>query len=60
LKAKLEGRYFGTIELMAAELQAVLDTLTEHDFQDSLKEWLVGSKVFFFAAPVPKIMDTLS
>jgi hypothetical protein len=33
-KIKLKGHYFDTIEVMEAESQAVLNTLTEHDFQD--------------------------
>jgi hypothetical protein len=37
LKIKLEGRHFDTIEVIEAELQAVLITLTEHDFQFALK-----------------------
>jgi hypothetical protein len=31
----LKGSHFDTIEVMEAESQAVLDTLTEHDFQDA-------------------------
>jgi hypothetical protein len=36
---KLKGRHFDTIEVIDAELQAVLNTLTEHDFQDAFKKW---------------------
>jgi hypothetical protein len=32
LNIKLKGRHFDTIEVLEAELQAVLNTLTEHDF----------------------------
>jgi hypothetical protein len=32
LKIKLKGCHFDTIEVIGAELQAVLNTLTEHDF----------------------------
>jgi hypothetical protein len=39
LKVKLKVRNFDTIELIEAESQAVLNTLTEHDFQDALKKW---------------------
>jgi hypothetical protein len=35
LKMKLKGCCFDTIEVIEAELQAVLNTLTEHDFQDA-------------------------
>jgi hypothetical protein len=37
LKIKLKGRHFDTTEVLEAESQAVLDTLTEHDFQDAFK-----------------------
>jgi hypothetical protein len=37
LKIKLKGRHFDTIELIEAESQAVLNTLTEHDFKDAFK-----------------------
>jgi histone-lysine N-methyltransferase SETMAR len=40
LKIKLKGRHFDTIERIEAESQAVLNTLTEHDFQDAFKKWL--------------------
>jgi hypothetical protein len=33
-KIKLKYRHFDTIEVTEAESQAVLNTLTEHDFQD--------------------------
>jgi hypothetical protein len=35
LEIKLKDRHFGTIEVVAAESQAVLNTLTEHDFKDA-------------------------
>jgi hypothetical protein len=34
VKIKLKGHHFCTIEVIGAELQAVLNTLTENDFQD--------------------------
>jgi hypothetical protein len=34
LNTKLKGRGFDTIELIDAESQAVLNSLTEHGFQD--------------------------
>jgi hypothetical protein len=37
LKINLKGRHFDTIEVIEAESQAVLNTLTEHDFQDKVK-----------------------
>jgi hypothetical protein len=43
LKIKLKGRHFDTTEAIEAESQAVLNTLTEHDFQDGFtkrqKRW---------------------
>jgi hypothetical protein len=39
LKMKLKGRHFGTLELIEAELQAVLNILTEHDSQIAFKKW---------------------
>jgi hypothetical protein len=35
LKIKLKGRHFDTVEVIDAESQAVLNTLTEPDFQDA-------------------------
>jgi hypothetical protein len=35
---RLKGRHFDTIELIEAESQAVLNTLTEHDFQDAFRK----------------------
>jgi hypothetical protein len=37
LKIKLKGLHFDTIEVIDAELQAVLNTVAEHDFQDAFK-----------------------
>jgi hypothetical protein len=34
LKIKLNGSRFDTTKVMEAESQAVLNTLTEHDFQE--------------------------
>jgi hypothetical protein len=33
----MKGRHFDTAEVMEAEPQAVLNTLTEHGFQDAFK-----------------------
>jgi RNA binding exosome subunit len=35
---KTEGHHFDTIEVIEAELQAVLNSLTELDFHDELKK----------------------
>jgi hypothetical protein len=39
LKIKLNGRHFHTIELIEALSQVMLNTLTEHDFQDAFEKW---------------------
>jgi hypothetical protein len=39
LKIKLKDGHFDPIEVMEAESQAVLNTLTEHGFQDAFKKW---------------------
>jgi hypothetical protein len=39
LKIKLKGCRFDTTEVIEAESQAVLNTLTEHNFQDAFKKW---------------------
>jgi hypothetical protein len=38
LKMKLIGHHFDTIEENEAELQAVLSTLADHEFQDAFKK----------------------
>jgi hypothetical protein len=37
VKIKLKGRHFDTLEVIEAESQAMLNTLTEQDFQDAFK-----------------------
>jgi hypothetical protein len=39
LKIKLVSCHFDTTEMIKAESQAVLNTLTEHDFQDAFTKW---------------------
>jgi hypothetical protein len=39
LKIKLKGRHFVTTKVIEAEPQEVLNTLTEHDFQNAFKKW---------------------
>jgi hypothetical protein len=38
LKIKLKDRHFDAVEVIEAESQAALHTLTEHDFQDAFKK----------------------
>jgi hypothetical protein len=40
LQTKLKGRHFDTTEVIEAESQAVLSTLTVHAFQDAFKKWM--------------------
>jgi 23S rRNA maturation mini-RNase III len=40
VKIKLNGRHFDTTEVVEAESQAVLNSLTDHYFQDAFKKWL--------------------
>jgi hypothetical protein len=42
LKIKSKGRHFDTVEVIETESQAMLNTLTEHDFQDAFKKWQNG------------------
>jgi hypothetical protein len=39
LKVKLKGHHSDTVEVSQTESQLVLNTLTEHDFQDAFKKW---------------------
>jgi hypothetical protein len=36
---KLKGHHFGTIEVIEADSQVLLNTLSEHDFQDAFRKW---------------------
>jgi hypothetical protein len=38
LKIKLKNRHFDTIDVIKAELQTVLNTLTEHNFKHAFKK----------------------
>jgi hypothetical protein len=38
LKIKLKYRHFDTIEMIKAESQAVMNTLTEHELQDAFRK----------------------
>jgi hypothetical protein len=39
LKTKLKGSHVETIEVIEAESQTALNTLTEHNFQEAIKKW---------------------
>jgi hypothetical protein len=55
LKIKLKGRRFVTLEMIEAELQAVLNTLTDHDFQDAFKKIAEGTTSRVVVASRPKV-----
>jgi hypothetical protein len=38
----LKGRHFDTTEVIEAESLVVLNTVTQHDFQDAFKKWQKG------------------
>jgi hypothetical protein len=48
LKMKLKDCSFDTIEVTEAESQAVLNTLTEHDFQDAFTRVVLKVEQQFF------------
>jgi hypothetical protein len=54
LKIKLKGHHFDTTEVIEPGLQAVLNTLTKHDFQDKFRklqkcwEWCIHVKEDYF------------
>jgi hypothetical protein len=50
LKRKLKG-YFDTTEVIEAELQAVLNTLTEHDFHDAYAQKEIASRAMVTSRP---------
>jgi hypothetical protein len=39
LKIRLRGLLFDAVEVNEVEWQAVLNTLTEHDFQSAFEKW---------------------
>jgi histone-lysine N-methyltransferase SETMAR len=57
LKIKLKGCCFDTIEVIEAESQAVLNTLTEHNFQDAFKNGRsTGNGVFVWKGTTLRVM----
>jgi hypothetical protein len=46
LRIKFKGRHFDTIEVIEAESQAALNTLTECDFQEAFKMTKALGKVY--------------
>jgi hypothetical protein len=68
LNIKLKGCHFDTIEVVEAESQAVLNTFTEHDLQDTCKKLAEALGMVYtrgkgttsrvmVAAKVPEITD---
>jgi hypothetical protein len=47
LKIKLKGRNFDETEVIEAETHAVLNILTEHDFQDAFKNGRRAEENYF-------------
>jgi hypothetical protein len=56
LKTKLKGRHFDTTEVMEAESQAVLNSLTEHDFQDAFYGRSVGNGAYAQKGTTSRVM----
>jgi hypothetical protein len=40
IEGKTERHQFEAIHMIEAELQVLLNTLTEHDFQEAFRNWL--------------------
>jgi hypothetical protein len=59
LKIKLKGCHCGTVEVIEAESQAVLNTLTGQDFQDSFKHASsTGNNAYSRKGSTSKVMVT--
>jgi hypothetical protein len=57
LKIKMKGRRFDTIEVFEAESQAVLNTHTEHDFEDAFKHGRsAGSGAYVLKGTTSRVM----
>jgi hypothetical protein len=57
LKIKLKGCRFDTIEVIEAESQAVLNTLTEHNFQDAVKnDRSTGNGAYVWKGTTSRVM----
>jgi hypothetical protein len=58
LKTKLKGSHFDATEVTEAESQAVLNTLTEHAFQDAFKKWFSCSTHALFRTKIMHVLHT--
>jgi hypothetical protein len=57
LKIKLKGRHFDTIEVTEAESQAILNTLSEHDFQHAFKNGRgAGNSAYAWKGSTSRVM----
>jgi hypothetical protein len=57
LKIKLKGCHFDTTEAIEAESQAVLNALTEHDFQDAFKNGRsTGNGIYVWKVTTSRVM----
>jgi hypothetical protein len=55
----LKGRHFDTLEVIEAELQVVLNTLTEHDFQDAFRSGRsAGNGAYTWMGTTSRVMVT--
>jgi hypothetical protein len=61
LKVKLKSHHVDTNEVIEAETQAVLNTLTEHDFQDAFKNGRsAGNGAYTQKETISRVMVTSS
>jgi hypothetical protein len=56
MKLKLKGRRFDTVGEIQAELQRVLDSLTEKDFQETFQKWSCGTGVYMVEGTTSRVM----
>jgi predicted Zn-dependent protease len=58
LKIKLKGRHFDTTEVIEAESQVMLNTLSEHNFQDAFKKWQkIGNGAYMQKETTSRVME---
>jgi hypothetical protein len=56
VKINLKGRHFDIIEVIKAELQAVLNTLNEQDFRDAFKNGKAGNGACTLKRAISRVM----
>jgi hypothetical protein len=60
LKIKLKDRHLDWIEVIGAESQAVLNTLTELGFQDAFKKWQKLLRGCMWSASPKSVFDRMA